>query len=446
MDALTSRLYEPKLDRLRTESDCFADGLVSGCDVSRENFFSEVRRIAGDPHLDAFQAFIRATSDRDRDELQDLIDAGLVRHAQQFFATFGLQIATALLSASLVEAYAAGRGAQVLYLTGELVSDPARRVTETAQMLMTVMTPDPGLPRHEHGSITTLHPGRRGAVMARSVRLFHAMARRLVLESDTDRWEARQERFAANGPALGEPVNQEDLAGTLLTFTVTVFESLDLLGVPYTERDVEAWFHVWDVVGRHLGVGVESAFPAVDGSCGASHVAIARDFLLWDRLEMETGHEVMDLIRRRHRVATEEGKVLTNALLRELEAPLPSLLKPFPAALSRYLCGDEVGDLLGIREGGWSQYWLGKLRSSRRVHASLDHGLARRPARFVGGEIAATTTRGVLQMFLDDGRVDGSPRGAVARPRSFEVHGPLCRSWGLRATTDRRPMTLPIGW
>ena len=89
----------------------------------------------------------------------------------------------------------------VIYRTAQLYTNPRRRIVETSQMIIDVM--------QEGG----LEPGGYGVRTAQKVRLMHAGVRHLLLQRD---WN----------PAWGVPINQEDLAGTLASFSAMVLDGL----------------------------------------------------------------------------------------------------------------------------------------------------------------------------------------------------------------------------
>jgi hypothetical protein len=102
--------------------------------------------------------------------LPDWADMGKIKRGQQLFETWGLEIACCLFCASLPSAYAAAKGVKVLYLTARLDTDARRRVMETGQFLIDVLTVG-GLD-DEHGK------GRR---TIQRVRLMHAAVRHLIM-------------------------------------------------------------------------------------------------------------------------------------------------------------------------------------------------------------------------------------------------------------------------
>ena len=81
-----------------------------------------------------------------------------------------------------------------------------------------------------------------------------------------------------------EPLNQEDLLATLLSFTITVFEVLEQFGISWTAEEQEAYFYVWDHVGATLGIGDEHVICELTG-CG-SFPELRRKLREYD----QTGH------------------------------------------------------------------------------------------------------------------------------------------------------------
>ena len=222
----------------------------------------------------------------------------------------------ALACASLPACYAMRRGVQVLSLTARLQTDPVRRIGEVAQMTMHVMAPG------------GLAPGGTGIRDAQKVRLMHAAVRHLALASDS--WDAE----------WGTPVNQEDLAFTLMTFSVVVLDAVEKLGTTVTAEEADGYFHSWNCVGHVLGV---------DRRLVADTIAQSRE--LWDR------------ITERNWEASREGAAMTAALVGAMEHAVPgTIFDGFPSTMVRYLLGDDVGDMLDVRRRGWTSLLGGPLR------------------------------------------------------------------------------------
>ena len=172
--------------------------------------------------------------------------------ARSLFSEYGTEIASALLLAALPQAYGPDRGSKVLAATDELNSNLSRRIAGTAQFLASVMTTASGsrsqkskqpwrTGRSTPRSTTT--KGRRAGFALRCACIHAAIRAKL---SGSKRAVVR----------AGEvPLNQEDLLGMLLSFTVTVFEVLETYGIHWTADEQEAYLYLWDLVGAHLGIG-----------------------------------------------------------------------------------------------------------------------------------------------------------------------------------------------
>ncbi|MFN0091089.1 MAG: oxygenase MpaB family protein [Acidimicrobiales bacterium] len=259
----------------------------------------------------------------DAPALPEWVSVDELRRGGDFFNEYSLPICAALLCASLPIAYSAARGSQVLLVTTELMSDARRRLAETTQMVFDVA---------EVGAAAAsdaphpLAPGSRGLATCRNVRLFHAAVRCFV-RRDPDGvagWASAERQL---GLPLGEPINQEDLIGTLLTFGPAVLEALEEMGIRYDRRGAAGYLHLWSAAGHLLGV---------------------RPDLL--PLEGRDAHHVHQLIRRRHQLPSRAGAELADALLAEMRRTLPLPLAGLAPALIRRLAGPKTADMLDIRD------------------------------------------------------------------------------------------------
>jgi hypothetical protein len=173
-------------------------------------------------------------------------DANLVNQGERFFELYGPEVFMLLNVSSLPMCYCCSHGAQVLYDTGRLLAhngnvDPlARRLMETAQMIVNVL------------STGGLALNGRGIVTIQKVRLIHASIRYFLKQGQPGTtWDAA---------TFGEPINQEDLAGTLMSFGPVILAGLKRLGVNMTNQDATAWMHCWNITGHLLGID-ESLLP-----------------------------------------------------------------------------------------------------------------------------------------------------------------------------------------
>jgi hypothetical protein len=213
-----------------------------------------------------------------------------------------------LLCSSLPMCYGCGDGAQVLYRSQRLTGRVYRRLVDTSQFLVDVLG--------EGG----LRPGGHGVRTAQKIRLLHATMRYHV--SRDSGWDS----------AWGRPVNQEDLAGTLTSFSVVVPQGLEQLGIDLPDSDRDDYFHIWRVIGHVLGID-QRLNPA--------------DFEAAQTLE----HRILD----RQQSRSEAGTALTKALLDFIRDMMPgSEFVSLGPTLIRHLAGDHQADLVDVPQPDWT--------------------------------------------------------------------------------------------
>jgi hypothetical protein len=384
----SSRWTDAVLDRMRELGDPVADMPVAAV----------LERGGVDAVNDIMRTLVRVDQpvpDELPDELQDYLvetlplpdwaDMGKIKRGQQLFETWGVLITLCLFCASLPAAYAAANGVKVLYLTARLDTDARRRVMETGQFLMDVV------------AVGGLDEGGKGRRTIQRVRLMHAAVRHLI--------KARNELTPGMWHAeWGTPINQEDLAGTLLTFSYVPVEPMRRLGVHVSAKDVDAYLHLWNVIGHLLGV---------------------RDELLMRDVSDATA--LVDLIRRRQFQASPEGQHMALALLNLLDelTPLHRFDDTIPP-LIRHLIGDETADLLLVPDSDLADDlgWRARIAKWFFVHVlgRLERELPRYQlmssmARPFGRELV----RGIFAL----------ERGGERAP--FDIPDYLARSWELSA-------------
>ena len=129
---------------------------------------------------------------------------------------------------------------------------------------------------------------------------------------------------------LGVPVNQEDLLGTLIVFSLVVIDALEELGVDVrsekgkAERD--AYVHFWPVVGYLMGIDYDGLRHA--------HLKPTEQPLTVEELRM-----VAAAIFRRQAEPSLGGQTLMSALLDVTKRMMPPFMKGYPAAATRGLIG-----------------------------------------------------------------------------------------------------------
>jgi hypothetical protein len=300
--------------------------------------------------------------------LPDWADRAKLWAGQDFFRKFGLEIGSALFSASLPASYTAARGARVLITTAELVSNPRRRLGETGQMLLDAMASD-------DSSKPPLDKDTLAYGAALGVRLFHGAVRRTILTDPAVVWQKGD---------LGVPINQEDLVGTLVVFTVVVIESLDQMGVTVTVQDRDAYLHLWLVIGHLLGIDYDRLYRQPPPS--------TQQPLTYAEMQL-----LARVIFDRNAEASPSGQKLMAALLEVSDGSMPFFLKGLPAALTRRLIGDQAAAMLGVPTGGVMRLVTTMLRP---VNATISPYVR---TNFLGA-LASTLTRRLYRWWIDAGR------------------------------------------
>jgi hypothetical protein len=127
-------------------------------------------------------------------------------------------------------------------------------------------------------------------------------------------------------PEYGLPVNQEDMAGTLMAFSWISLDGLRKIGVELTQAEWDAYLHCWQIVGHQLGIR-DDMIPADNGAAEALCQAIAR----------------------RQFGACEEGQAMTKALIESIQYQLPGdVFDDAPGLLMRYFLGAEHAGMIGV--------------------------------------------------------------------------------------------------
>jgi ER-bound oxygenase mpaB/B'/Rubber oxygenase, catalytic domain len=231
-------------------------------------------------------------------------DLQAVRKGQRLFSKNGHIMLLTLVCGSLPTAYAARKGVKVLRGTRRLLIDPNRRLWETAQMVVNIMGPG------------GLSGAGRGIRTAQKVRLMHAAVRNILLTESDPPWDEQ---------LLGKPVNQEDMAGTLLLFSHFVLDRLEKLGVWIDPEEKAGYFKAWQVIGGILGV-LPELIPA----------------------NLDEAVELNALIWKRQQASSQEGRDMLHALLELLKKDTPLPMKWAPGSTIRYLLPPRAADMIGV--------------------------------------------------------------------------------------------------
>jgi len=296
---------------MRQSADPLADQAVAqlveteGREEARRLFNLLIRRI--EMPLDELPTSLRdywaATQ-----ELPGWVDKLQVGQAQELFRDHGPKFLLFLYYKSLPLLYCCKNGAQVLVQTSRLAHNTeditifTRRIAETGQFLIDVMTAG------------GLEPGGVGIQSIQKVRLIHAAIRHFI---PPERWDTEQ---------LGMPINQEDLAVTLMTFSVAVTDGLGQFGIREPKERLEAYLHCWIGIGAMLGID-ERLLPQ----------------------DLESARSLLETILQRQAAPSEAGKLLARALVHFAEQTLPAdRMDDAPRSMIRYLIGPQRAQMLGI--------------------------------------------------------------------------------------------------
>ena len=177
----------------------------------------------------------------------------------------------------------------------------------------------------------------KGYITAKKVRLLHASMRFLLLNpagsphaaGDDDKPKPMTQKFSElqepwDHKTFGAPVNQEDVAYTLLTFGLVIPKGLEKWGIPISQEQKDAFLHLWKLIGHIMG--------------------IEEDLLTdqWDEAEA-----LYALVQRRQCGGSPDGVALTEALIGVLDDYLPKLplvkLNSLPVELIIGQMGEQYG-------------------------------------------------------------------------------------------------------
>ena len=342
------------LDGARQKADPLADQVIAT--IFKDGQVDAVRKLmmgifATDADLppqlpDAAKAYFKDTA------LPDFTDTSKLQLAQSLFTRAGWQVAMGLFCSSLPQAYAASHGAHVITQTQGMTQNHVRqRVFETAQFVFDVM---------DEGAFGRNGQGVRSA---QKVRLMHAAVRYLIQKRPMPVWDVAM---------FGMPINQEDLAGTLMTFSVVTLDGLKRLGVEVTADEGEAWLHAWKVVGHLLGVD-----PALIPT------------------DVADGEELMEAIRDRQWARGTDGQKLIVPLVEMMKDYFPgTALDGFPVALIRTLAGDYCADLLGLPAADWSRSLISFASVVDEVFDRADH-------QSLGSRLLARATHDFMEAIVE---------------------------------------------
>lgn len=223
--------------------------------------------------------------------------------ATEFYRENQQNIGLVLGLYSLPYCYLGADGAKVLYFSERIKNDTYNRLKETGNFLKSVMT------------FESWEENRIFAIIFK-IRLLHAVIRYFTLQSG--RWEM----------AWGYPINQEDMLGTNLAFSLIVLRGLAKMGIKIDDTTEKSYLETWNLIGYLLGIKQE---------------ILPNSFAESIRIDK--------LISKRQFRQSTEGEALTASLMKVIKGFAPNeLTGNLIIEQSRFLLGEKYADLLGIKE------------------------------------------------------------------------------------------------
>nr|WP_290427022.1 oxygenase MpaB family protein [Algoriphagus limi] len=298
------KLYnQEEMDQLRTRQDPLADlaviSLIESPDLAREiNGWNQIP----DPLPSHFPKVLREYFFFFQ-EAAELADPDLLKKGQEFFSQTGDIYLGLLGFYSLPYCYAFGDGAQVLVRSKRIVDEIGIRLAETGYFVMELFKPG-GFYKDQSPYLTCA-----------KVRLIHAYSRYFISHYATD-WKVE----------YGAPINQEDMLGTNLAFSMIVLRGLTKMGYSIESETFQLVLSYWKWLGALLGVDVK----------------------FWPESPKEA-FELDRLIRKRHMKSTKAGKRLISALAEYYKHNIPDqIVRNQVDSLFSFFLGKEASQVLGI--------------------------------------------------------------------------------------------------
>ena len=242
-------------------------------------------------------------------------DREKIVRGERVFDLYGPEMIMMLFFVSLPYAYATKKGSHVLSITAELTKHVHRRIFRTAQFIMDVM---------QAGG---LGAGGSGVRSAQKVRLLHASIRYYIAHKE--QWKQEWD------PSWGLPINQEDMAGTLMDFSAGVMRGLRRAKILLSPEDADAYLHCWKIVGHIIGVHADLMPDSVSDS-----------FIL--------AETIID----RQAGKSDSGKILAKDLIEFIQGFLPRWMRGFSATAIRHLSGDKIADIIESGPYNWTIIFL----------------------------------------------------------------------------------------
>lgn len=300
------QLDDYKLNQLRKQGDHYCDELVGEflsngkSNLLYEPLMLPVDQIENVASKSEVKKFLL-----DRQSKPNWLETKKIISGQKLFMKYASEVMMLLGSYSLPYCYAGSPGNKALYLSEKMRQSPAKRLLDTAQFVIQVST------------LGNLTENNLGHIQIRRTRLYHAIARYYLIKSDwNETW--------------GEPINQEDMAGTNLSFSHLILNGLKRLGFSLTSLEENSFIHLWRYIGYQLGIK-EDLLP--ENTSEASKLN-------------------SKIVKRSFRYSI-EGEELTNSLIEYYKTVVSKEEANFIDAQIYSQLGPKVSSHLGLRVDKW---------------------------------------------------------------------------------------------
>jgi hypothetical protein len=211
---------------------------------------------------------------------------------------------------SLMGGYRSSAVVKPLMMTGKLRYEASRRLTDTGRFVVAVTEPD------------GLHAPGDGFRACARVRRLHARIRSHLARSP--QWQPE---------SWGLPINQADMLGTNLLFSMGFLLGARALGMSFARDEAESVIHLWRYIGYLLGID-ESLLPANEREAERIMYLVAAS-------QPPADGDSIELARALHCEPLERAKDDRQRQKARVEMAVRG-------SLSRFLLGDSVADELGL--------------------------------------------------------------------------------------------------
>jgi len=240
------------------------------------------------------------------EEVSEKIPSEALKKGQQLFDRKGDLYLAMLGFYSLPYCYAFADGAQVLVRSKRILESIGERLGETGSFVLEIFKP---------GAFTT---SKEAYLICAKVRLIHAFSRFFVEKYAKD-WNSD----------FGKPINQEDMIGTNLAFSLIVLRGWRKLGFRVSEEETTRIMLYWKWVGELMGINTD----------------------FWPDNPKEA-FELEKLIRKRHLKESEAGRKLIGALKTYYQSTIPDpILSSQTESILAFFLGKEASKALDLQEG-----------------------------------------------------------------------------------------------